>query len=242
MSKFANALNSEIGLHRAVLFALVLPLYCLVVPQYFLMRSTVDGYAAARLVINRFSSQSLPPVQALLFSGQIVQKASLVLLIFLFFGGLVLFARRTAFRRGNGLTASPPFIDQRLYRKIPAQYESAMVEFLRESWIAANASGTPPKLYCFVATSVMACAFSDGGEPAIAISTGMIERWSQGDKNIAKLILLHEISHVVFDDEKEAAAGRGASGHRARLHVWAHCVRSARESHSHATGSLRLRQ
>jgi len=203
MSKCLNALNVEIRLHLAVLFALIIPLYCIAVPQYFLMRTAVDGYATARLALNSFSSYHLPSVQEEIFGGHVLEWTSWPALGALLLGGAVLFARRASFRPKVGDSASPARIDRRRYRKLPARYESALTEFLQESWIAANASGKPPKLYCFVAPSVMACAFSDAGEPAIAISSGMIERWSQGDKSTTKVVLLHEIGHVMCGDESK---------------------------------------
>jgi Zn-dependent protease with chaperone function len=190
----------EIAVHTAILFLILTPLYTFVLPVYYAERGIVDGYAAARLLLS-LTGVHLPMVQQIRAEGWAFEQASIAVTI-----GLLLIAavhfRRKAKRRLQAV--SPGAVsgrDGRRYRAIPERLRSGLETELGGLWAMAKREGPPPRLYCFAAAPVIACALSDGGYPAIAVSAGLLERRMQGPDRLTRLILLHEIGHILVGDQ-----------------------------------------
>jgi Zn-dependent protease with chaperone function len=192
----ARACGIEIGVHLVALLAVVLPIYILAGPLSFLQETVWAGSSIVDRLAH-LAGVSLPSSAQLLFEGKIAGIARMMGLLVLI--ASLLFYRRTV-KAESRIGGSR---EGRRYREIPSAIREPLEVELRLLWSSSGRSRPAPELRCFPSTDVAACALKDGNSSAIAVSTGLLERFGKEDKvdSLIRVILLHEISHIMRGDQ-----------------------------------------
>ena len=192
----ARACGIEIGVHLVALLAVVLPIYVLAGPLSFLQETVWAGSSIVDRLAH-LAGVSLPSSAQLLFEGKIAGIARMMGLLVLI--ASLLFYRRTV-KVESRIGGSR---EGRRYREIPSAMREPLEVELRLLWSSSGRSRPAPELRCFPSTDVAACALKDGNSSAIAVSTGLLERFGKEDRvdSLIRVILLHEISHILRGDQ-----------------------------------------
>jgi Zn-dependent protease with chaperone function len=191
-----RACGIEIGVHLVTLVAVVLPIYVLAGPLSFLQETVWAGSSVVERLAH-LAGLSLPSSAQLLFEGKIAAIARMMGLLVLI-ASLLFYLRAVKLESRIGGSR-----EGRRYREIPCAIREPLEVELRLLWPASGSSRPAPGLRCFASTDVAACALKERNSSAIAVSTGLLERFGKDDKvdSLIRVILLHEISHIMRGDQ-----------------------------------------
>jgi Zn-dependent protease with chaperone function len=193
----ARACGIEIGVHLVALLAVVLPIYVLAGPLSFLQETVWAGSSVVDRLAHR-AGLSLPSSAQLLFEDKIAAIARVM-------GLLVLIASLLLYRHAVKVESRiGGFREGRRYREIPSAIREPLEVELKLLWSASGSCRPAPGLRCFASADVAACALKDGNSSAIAVSTGLLERFGKDENKVdslIRIILLHEISHIMRGDQ-----------------------------------------
>jgi hypothetical protein len=190
----------EIAVHTVVVFLIIVPLYGFVLPVYYVERGVVDGYSVVQSLLGHLGTE-LPVVQQIRAEGWAFDEVSILIVVFLLVVAAVIFLREAHRRLAMVQPGAVSSRDGRRYRTLPPIVRLQLEQELAELWGITKSDEPVPRLYCFAAAPVMACVLANGSVPAIAVSTGLLELHLKGSPTLTRLILLHEISHILVGDQ-----------------------------------------
>ena len=198
-----SACSIEIVSHVAILLGVVLPVFAIASPLALIQMTLWTGNSSVVRIAAAMVGAHLPSSAQLLFENKI-PLATYVL------GGFVMVVSYMAYRREvNKRTAAATSLARnvsngRRYREIPAASRKQVQEGIDLLWRRLETGSPPPPLYCFASTKVLACTLNNGGLPAIALSTALIERiieLPQESDPLVRIVLLHEMAHLLRGDQ-----------------------------------------
>jgi Zn-dependent protease with chaperone function len=218
--QYIRACSIELAVHSSILLFVLLPLYMLAVPAYLSDAAIVNGYIATRQIALRFGQAGLPAVEELRFRGHAFEEAALAATLLIFVFGVALYHRNLRMRLSQVAIGVPSIRDGRRYRLLPGRYSTVLETAIAAIWRSAEPVKSPPRLYCFAASSVVACAVADGDFAAVAVSTGLLERCADDVDDFTKLILRHELGHIFAGDERRLPKAESMIYVVRKLIVW----------------------
>jgi len=160
----------------------------------------LDLYEVGRRLL-AVAAFKLPAVEELRFEGWSFEHASVAIMVVLLIIAAIKFRSNVEKRLEPIDPSAVSPRDGRRYRLIPDPLGRRLESEIAAVWKTTRTTKSRPRLYCFAAPSVIACALSDGGSAAIAVSTGLLERLAKGSDALLRVIFRHEVGHVLYSDQ-----------------------------------------
>jgi Zn-dependent protease with chaperone function len=198
-----SACSIEIVAHAAILLGVVLPVFAIASPLAMIQMTLWAGNSSVVRIAAATVGAHLPSSAQLLFENKI-PLATYVLGGFVTVVGFVAYRRQVKKRTTAAISLARNVSHGRRYREIPAASRKQVQEGIDLLWRRLETGSPPPPLYCFASTKVLACTLANGGLPAIALSTALIERIKELPREsdpLVRIVLLHEMAHILHGDQ-----------------------------------------
>jgi len=193
----------EIVSHTAILLGVVLPVFAIASPLALIQMTLWTGNSSVVRIAAATVGAHLPSSAQLLFENKI-PLATYVLGGLITVVGLAAYRREVRKRTTAAISLPRNVCNGRRYREIPAASRKELQEGVDLLWRRVETGSPAPQLYCFASTKVLACSLNNGGSPAIALSTALIERIKgspQESDSLVRIVLLHEMAHILRGDQ-----------------------------------------
>lgn len=191
------AVNIELFVYKLVLCAIILPIFDLISPIFLIQQAVVDAYRLIRRTAFVAANLDLPQVEQIRFEGYAFFHVAGLVTLTLLLTFIVGYLRSAG--PGRSQRTLPDAPRDRRFRDLPASVRARIEARVDGLWPRIGA-GEAPDVACFASTGLAACVIERNARPAVALSTGLIDRIGEHGDRLSDAILLHELAHIVGRD------------------------------------------